>query len=374
MQSKIKSVEAIPIKMPLNKTYKGSNYFMTHRVTVVTQIVTEDGIVGEIYNGDEMDHLEAIVDMIKTDIAPRIIGMNIFDSNGIWQKIYPLTYNILADRKIALNALACVDSAVHDAIGKTLKAPLVQLWGGSKTHLPVMLIGGYYTEGVDCDEKAIVGDIETYKQMGVAGCKFKVGGRAPEVDIKRVEVARKAAGDDFVLAVDANQGWSRAEALKFAIGIRDLGIRWFEEPCRWSYDKDAMKDIRYMSGIPVAAGQSESSPAKCIEFMMDGVIDVCNYDASWSGGPTVWRQVASAAAALGLDMAHHEEPQVSAHLLGAAPTGTFLEVFHPDRDPMFYALIEDRNPFVGGHYEIPMGPGFGVNLNWDCINKYRLDK
>jgi L-alanine-DL-glutamate epimerase-like enolase superfamily enzyme len=127
MQSKIRSVEAIPVKMPLNKTYKGSNYFMTHRVTVVTQIVTEDGIVGEIYNGDEMDHLEAIVDMIKTDIAPRIIGMNIFDSNGIWEKIYPLTYNIVADRKIALNALACVDSAVHNAIGKTLKAPLVQL-------------------------------------------------------------------------------------------------------------------------------------------------------------------------------------------------------------------------------------------------------
>ncbi|MFD0679682.1 MULTISPECIES: mandelate racemase/muconate lactonizing enzyme family protein [unclassified Paenibacillus] len=374
MQSRIKKVEAIPVKMPLNKIYKGSNYFMSHRVTVVTRIETEDGIIGEIYNGDEMDHLDAIVNMIHNDIAPLIIGENVFNSNAIWQKIYPLTYNILADRKIALNALACVDSAVHDAIGKTLHLPLVQLWGGSKTSLPVMLIGGYYTEGVDCDEKAIFHDIENYKEMGVAACKFKVGGRSPEVDIRRVETARKAAGDDFILAVDANQGWSRADALKFAKGIQNLNIRWFEEPCRWSYDKDAMKDIRNMSGIPVAAGQSEVSPAKCIEFMMNGTIDVCNYDASWSGGPTVWRQVAGAAAALGFDMAHHEEPQISAHLLGSAPTGTFLEVFHPDRDPMFYNLIEDRNPFRNGNYEIPRGPGFGVRLNWDVINKYRLDK
>ena len=374
MNSKITSVEAIPVKMPLNKVFKGSNYYMAYRVTVVTRIKTEDGIVGEIYNGDELDHLDAIVDMVQEQMGPQIIGLNIFDINGIWKKIYPFTFNILADRKIALNAISCIDSAVYDAIGKTLNIPLVQMWGGTKTKLPVMLIGGYYTEGMDVDEKTIISDIEEYKAMGVAACKFKVGGRTPEVDIKRVEIARKAAGDDFILAVDANQGWSRAEALKFAHGVKDFNIRWFEEPCRWSYDKDAMKDIRHMAGIPVAAGQSENAPGKCIELMMNGSIDVCNFDASWSGGPTVWRQVAGAAAALGFEMAHHEEPQISAHLLGSAPTGTFLEVFHPDRDPMFYSLIEKRNPFVNGYYEIPNGPGFGIQLNWEVINHYRLDK
>lgn len=374
MKSKIKSIQAIPVRMPLNKVYKGSYYYMDDRVTVVTRLTTEDGIVGEIYNGDESDHLDAIVSMIEKEMAPRIIGENIFDTNTIWSKIYPFTFNILKDRKIALNALSCLDSVVYDALGKTLEKPLVTLWGGSKTKLPVMLIGGYYTEGKDVDEKAITQDIEEYKEMGVAACKFKVGGRSPEVDIKRVEIARKAAGDDFILAVDANQGWNRAEALKFALGVKDYNIRWFEEPCKWSYDQDAMRDIRLMSGIPVTAGQSEASPGQCIKMMTEGSIDVCNYDASWSGGPTVWRQVAGAAAALGFDMAHHEEPQISAHLLGAAPTGTFLEVFHPDRDPMFYSLIKDRNPFDNGYYTIPNGPGFGIELNWDVINKYRLDK
>ncbi|MCG5102591.1 mandelate racemase/muconate lactonizing enzyme family protein [Oceanobacillus alkalisoli] len=374
LNSKIVDVEAIPIKMPLKRVFKGSNYFMEYRVTVITRITTEDGIVGEIYNGDELDDLDLIVKMIKNEMAPLLIGENIFEVKKIWQKLYPLTFNILADRKIALNALACIDSAVHDTVGKTLGMPLVKLWGGSKEELPVMLIGGYYTEGKDVDEKKIIQDIETYKEMGVAACKFKVGGRSPDVDIERVRIARKAAGDDFILTVDANQGWDRNDALKFALGVRDYNIRWFEEPCRWSYDRDAMKDIRLMSGIPVAAGQSEDSPAACIELMKSGSIDVCNFDASWSGGPTAWKQAAGAAEALGFDMAHHEEPHISAHLLGSTTTGTFLEVFHPDRDPLFYEIIENRNEFKNGFYKIPDGPGFGITLNLSVIEKYRLDK
>src|SRR5699024_4669325 len=84
--SKIKSVEAIPIKMPLKKTFKGSNYFMTHRVTVITRITTEDGVVGEIYNGDEIDDLYKIVTMIEKQISPLIIGENIFNVKRIWEK------------------------------------------------------------------------------------------------------------------------------------------------------------------------------------------------------------------------------------------------------------------------------------------------
>jgi L-alanine-DL-glutamate epimerase-like enolase superfamily enzyme len=134
-----------------------------------------------------------------------------------------------------------------------------------------------------------------------------------------------------------------------------------------------MRDIRYMSGIPVNAGQSEVSAAGCIELMNAGAIDLCNYDASWGGGATSWLQVAAAGAALGIEMAHHEEPQVAAQLLASAPTGTYMEVFHPDRDPLFYEIVLNRNPFVQGYYEVPTGPGWGIELNPDVVAKYRVD-
>lgn len=374
MGSRIRAIEAIPLKLPLPRKFSGSHYFMTHRCTIVTRVTTEDGAVGEIYNGDEMDAQHEILKMITDRMGPLVVGKNIFHTNDIWNAMEPFTFDILSDRKIALQAMACIDSAVCDAVGKTLGQPLHRLWGSSLRKLPLMIIGGYYQDGIDYDPMAIRADIEQFQSMGASGIKFKVGGRTPEIDARRVEIAREAAGGGFAVAVDANQAWTRTEALRFANAVKHLDIRWFEEPCRWNTDRAAMRDIRNMSGIPVNAGQSEVSAAACIELMTSGAIDVCNYDASWGGGPTSWRQAAAAGAALGIEMGHHEEPQIAAHLLSAAPTSTFLEVFHPDRDPLFYEIVENRKPFKNGYYELPDGDGFGVMLDRKAIEKYRADR
>jgi hypothetical protein len=62
-----------------------------------------------------------------------------------------------------------------------------------------------------------------------------------------------------------------------------------------------MRDVRFSAGVRVCAGQSEFSAAGCRNLMEAGAIDVCNFDASWSGGPTEWRRVA--ALALSYDVA-----------------------------------------------------------------------
>ena len=61
--------------------------------------------------------------------------------------------------------------------------------------------------------------------------KFKVGGLTPEEDAERFRTARAAAGPDFVLCADANQGWTPSEAIRFARLVEDLDLYWFEEPC-----------------------------------------------------------------------------------------------------------------------------------------------
>ena len=82
--------------------------------------------------------------------------------------------------------------------------------------------------------------------------------------------------------------------------------------------------------------------------MERGAIDVCNFDASWSGGYTSWRRMAAAAHLYSVELAHHEEPQVAAHLLASQPHGTYLEVFHPDRDPIWWRMIANRPELVDG--------------------------
>src|SRR5258705_2066163 len=79
----------------------------------------------------------------------------------------------------------------------------------------------------------------------------------PAEDARRVEAARRAAGPDFVLAVDANCAWSVDEAVCFARLVEPLDIPWFQGPCHL-YDHAAMMARgRPQTPIPLTPGQSQ---------------------------------------------------------------------------------------------------------------------
>ena len=210
----------------------------------------------------------------------------------------------------------------------------------------------------------------------MVGMKFKIGGKAPEEDAQRLLRARRHAGDDFLFVVDANQGYTVPEALAFLAAARAVGIevRWFEEPTRWHADFRGLRDVRLRGNIPVAAGQSEWSRVGMREMMVNGAIDVSNYDASWGGGPSEWRRVAAMAAAFDVQLGHHEEAQVAAHLLASVPHGTYVEAFSPTRDPIFWNMIENRPELVCGEFPLSEAPGLGWVLDQTFIDRYRTDR
>ena len=365
---RITSVETIALRAPLAREFRGSYYRMTHRATVITRVHTEDGILGEAYVGDEDGSLGPLQAITGSEIAPRLVGMDAFEIENCWLAGYRCTFDILRDRRLGLVALAGVDTAIWDAVGKALQIPLWKLWGAARDRVPVIAIGGYYGEPLG----SIADEVAAYRELGLAGMKFKVGGASPEADARRVEAARAAGGDDWVIAIDANQGYSVAEAVELSHRLRDLGVRWFEEPVRWQNDRRGMRDVRYRGALPVCAGQSEYSPAGCRDLMDAGAIDVCNFDASWSGGPTAWRRAAAIATSYDVQMAHHEEPQVAAHLIASQPHGTFTECFHPDRDPFWWNLIATPRRMQDGHLLLSEAPGLGWELDPDYIARYRV--
>jgi L-alanine-DL-glutamate epimerase-like enolase superfamily enzyme len=362
----IAEIETIPLRVPLGRTYHGSRYKMTHRSTIVTRVHTEEGIVGEAYCGDEDAGLLEIDEIIRLELGPRLIGEDGFRLERVWELARPATFDILRDRRLGLVATACIDAALWDAFGKAVGQPLYRLWGGYRDSLPVITIGGYY------GQQDVAEEVAGLRERGLAGMKFKVGGMTPEQDAERFRVARTTAGDDFVLCADANQGWTPAEAISFARRVAELDLHWFEEPCIWSNDRRAMRDVRYVGGVRVCAGQSEFSAGGCRDLMVEGAIDVCNFDSSWSGGATEWRRVAAAALAFDVGMAHHEEPQIAAHLLASIPHGTFLEIFDPDRDPIWWNLVANRPKIVDGRIALPTGPGLGWELDRDYIEAHRV--
>jgi L-alanine-DL-glutamate epimerase-like enolase superfamily enzyme len=72
-------------------------------------------------------------------------------------------------------------------------------------------------------------------------------------------------------------------------------------------------------------------------------------------------------------MAHHEEAQVAAHLLASIPHGTYLEYFHPKRDPIWHNIIANRPKLKDGRIQLNDRPGLGWELDQDYIKKYRIN-
>ena len=152
----------------------------------------------------------------------------------------------------------------------------------------------------------------------------------------------------------------------------DCDLAWFEEPCRWANDRRALRDVRYGAPVRVCAGQTELSAAGCRDLMVEGAIDVCNFDASWSGGrrsgagSQAWRPRSTSR------WVTTRSPQVAAHLLASIPHGTVVECFHPDRDPIWWNLVANRPPLVDGMLELPDAPGLGWELDPDYIEAHRV--
>ena len=369
--ARITRIETIPLKVKLARAATGSTLKLTHRCTILTRIHTDAGVLGECFNGND-DALQAdIINMIQDEMAPLLIGHRVCAIDDAWALTRRASEPFIRDRRVALRAQACIDSAIHDAIGKLANLPLHILWGGARQTVPVVALGGYYRETGDLE--GLAEEVMELKAFGIHGMKLKLGGKTPAEDAKRAEVVRRTGGDDFILGCDANQGWTLAQALDFTQRTRDLKLDWFEEPCKWENDRADMALVRSLSGVPIAAGQSELSRFGCRDLMNAQAIDICNFDASWGGGPTEWRRVAMLAMAYNVTVMQHLEPQIGLMLSAGVSNGRFAEVMLPWRDPFFYKLIgnQPERPFKNGLYELPKGPGWGMVIDTDYLESVR---
>ncbi len=368
---KIERIEVIALRMPLAKPLKAATATITMRCTILTRIHTSSGIVGECFSNNEDTGQKEIVRLIEEEISPRLLGRNALHVEACWQAMHPVTRDILRDRRMAIRAIACVDAALWDALGKSMQAPLHHVWGGQSDTIPAIAMGGYYKPQNDLLE--VAREMGSLKDQGFSGCKLKVGAQSPEQDAERVRAARDGAGPDFWLMPDPNQGWSFEEALRFARAVQQYDIRWIEEPCHWQNDKLDLARLRRTIDIPLCAGQSEITKAGCRELMSAGAIDVCNFDPSWGGGPTEWRKVAMLADTFGIGIMSHLETQVGAALAAGVSNGQCVEFMQPDRDPLYHTLVLNRPVIREGQMALSPLPGWGLELDRGLIQKIRVN-
>lgn len=376
---KIKHLEAIPLVRELDEEFLGGTYRITSRNTIVTRVTLENDIVGETFGGDEVQYQMDICTIVNNIFRPLVVGGEVTDVEkhfeAMWSKRMDLDQRSihvldLAKHCVRMQAIACVDNALWDALGKHLNQPVYKLLGGYREKVPVIAIGGYVMKG------KTTADLETeiahYRDTGLAGMKLKVGRLSIEEDVDRTRLARKIGGPHFHLCCDANQAWTTDQAMQYARAVRDLGLAWLEEPIQWQDQIEGNARLRTV-GIPVCLGQGEISRHGCRDLVVRGAADILNYDATIGPGVTEWRRTAAMAHCFGVRMAHHEEPQVALHLLAGAPNGLCVEIFpNYSRDPMWFDLPTELPKIDAGYMFLPRKPGLGIDLNQSAIDKWRV--
>jgi D-galactarolactone cycloisomerase len=112
------------------------------------------------------------------------------------------------------------------------------------------------------------------------------------------------------------------------------------------------------------------------ELIDAGAVDIVQPDCSRSGGITECRRIGLAAAERGLRVATHTWSDAVAlvanmHLIASLPNGITVEV---DRtgNPFIDDLLVEPLVVRGGEIALPTGPGLGIELDEDLVDRYTL--
>ncbi|HRQ51208.1 MAG TPA: dipeptide epimerase [Agriterribacter sp.] len=140
------------------------------------------------------------------------------------------------------------DMALYDISAKAAAQPLYAFLGGEKKSMETDLTIGIDTPEVMADKAA------GFKKKGVRILKIKLGTK-PQDDIERIRQIREAIGDTLTLRIDANQGWSKAQAQQALTALSRYNIEFCEQPMR-RYNDHFLPELKNISPIPLMADES----------------------------------------------------------------------------------------------------------------------
>jgi L-alanine-DL-glutamate epimerase-like enolase superfamily enzyme len=377
---KITKVEAIILESPRDYGVHGGEA-AGPRFRSLLRVSTDAGIDGWAEIETQPHVLQAVIDApgdgsgMFEGLGRLLIGEDPFEIERLWHRLYTGTI-YYGRRGVVLQAISGVDMACYDIMGKALGKPVHALLGGARRDRVTAYASTLFRE----TPREMTEAARKYAGLGFKAVKFGWGvfGKDPERDVALVSAARQELGRDRALLVDA--GWtlprSPKETIELCRRMEPFDPFWIEEPCHPD-DYDAYRAVAEASPLRIAAGEQEGTTWGFDLLIRLGKVDVAQPDLSRCGGFTVARKVIEQAAAAGIDVCPHAWQSdlltaASLHLNAVLPKALFQE-FNVCDDPISRTLT--RTPLVleDGLLAVPQGPGLGVEVNLDTINRYRVN-
>jgi D-galactarolactone cycloisomerase len=380
---KITDLQVHVLRSPLAEPFAFSQGWVHHRSATLVEVQTDTGLVGwgeAFAQGLEPPQVAAAA--IEHALRPLVLGADPLDIEVLWHRMYHQTRDH-GRKGSVIAALSAVDIALWDLAGKHHGLPVHKLLGGAfRTRVQPYATGFYRIKGQG-ERDRLVQEAHAHREAGFRLMKVKLGYGVDD-DIQVIQaIARAVQGSDVMLMVDTNHAYGRAEALRLGWVLDEIGVRWYEEPVV-PEDIDGYVELRARLRTPIAGGENEHTLYGFRELLGRHAVDIAQPDVGSCGGLTAARHIAVLAQAHGIEVNPHVwgsavAQAASLQLIAALPV-THHSLYarppvleydrssHPFRRDLVTAPLE----LVDGMVEVPTGPGLGIEIRRETIERYRV--
>jgi mannonate dehydratase len=364
---------------------------------VTLKIETRSGITGlgdATLNGREL----AVASYLQDHVVPNLIGRDAGRIEDIWQFLYRGAY--WRRGPVTMTAIAAVDVALWDILGKLAGLPLYQLLGG-RSREGALVYG--HANGRDIAEASDAvgrfieqGFLAVRAQCGVPGVKKAYGissGKAyepaeSELPLETVwstpkylhtvpqlfERLRAEHGNDVHLLHDVHHRLTPIEAARLARDLEPYRLFWLEDATPAENQK-SFELIRQHSTTPLAVGEVFNSIWDCKHLIENQLIDYIRTTLVHGGGITHLRRLADFAALHQVRTGFHGATDLSPVCMGAAlhfdtwvPNFGIQEyMFHTDETN---EVFPHDYVFRDGRLHCGEAPGHGVDIDEKLAAKF----
>lgn len=334
---------------------------------VFLQLHTDEGIIGL---GEATGGLTTLPHEAELqELRNLIVGHDPRNPRALWAHMEKSVYFL------STPAMAGIEMACWDILGKALDTPVWQLLGGKTNPRLRAYANGWYS-----GERSSASIGERAKEVvseGFTALKFDPFGTAYK-SLRRgelrealglVEAVREAVGDDVDILIEAHDRFTVPTAIEVGHALLPFSPFWLEAPTN-SNDIAATLAVAKNVPVRVAAGERFHRTGEFADLMHDRVIDVIQPELLNCGGVQGLVSAAGIANALGGFVAPHNAQSpfttvVNAHVGTTLPNLLLQEAFDQYLVPWSREIMTGQVTFRDGYIELSSGPGFGVEFNTD---------
>ena len=331
-----------------------------YMTNTIVRIYTDDGVegVGAVANYTSHNHDRYTAETIR-HMIPDLLGKDPLQREAIWRVLWSRVF------PLAPGALAAIDIALWDLMGKVAGLPIYQLFGAARDRIPA-----YASTPMLKDVSAYLEFIAEHVEKGFQAVKFHAW-CLPDKDVELAHAARKHY-PDVAFMHDAENNYDRLEALRVARALDDLDFTWFEAPLHDS-DIDGYRELNSRVDIPVIpSGNWVQDLPAFSEALHTGAWRSARLDVTIFGGFTRARKALALVEAAGIncEIMSWGYTLISAanlHMMLSIPNCTYFEQAVPYTS-YEYGMKDVIRTQADGYVYGPKKPGLGVEVDWEAMD------